>query len=220
MNKIKFLYDVVKTMKGKDIFNGVATAEVQKDQVKIFYVKNEFEKNLLTYETKATITTDLDYEGKQVKHQSTTKFTNHCPGQGLHHRLRHMHHTGRKCGGIKEKLTKLAFVLNLLNNTQFNEQEDKTTLITLEMSEIPEDIKALIQEKMSHADSCHNHDQHCFMKEFCSIEKGNLSFAVSVNKDYELEKLVIAFDGTQNNEEHVLNIVTELQLLSCKIQKN
>jgi hypothetical protein len=212
MNKIKFLYDVVKIMKGKDLFKGVASAQVQKDQETIFYVKNEFQKNLLTCETKANITTEVDYEGKRVKHQSTTEFTNICSGHGMHHRLRHMRHADSKCGGIKEKLTKLAFLLSLLNNVQFNEQEDKTTLITLEVTEIPEDIKALIHEKMSPANSCHTDDRHCFMKEFCSIEKGDLSIAISINKDYEMEKIVVAFDGAQNNE-HVLNIIGELQLI-------
>ena len=207
------MYDVVRTMKGKDLFNGVATAEVQKDQVKIFYVKNEFQKNLLTMQTKANITTEVDYEGQQVKHQSNTEFTNICPGHGMHHKLRHMHHAGNKCGGLREKLTKIAFALNLLNNVQFNEQEDKTTLITLEVTEIPDDIKALIQEKMNHGDSSHNHDPHCFKKEFCSIEKGTLSFAMSVNKDYEMQKIVIVFDGIQHNEQHALNIIAELQLI-------
>lgn len=216
MNKIKLLYDVVKTLKGTDIFNGVATAEVQKDQVKIFYVKNEFQKNLLTMQTKANITTEIDYEGKQVKHQSTTEFTNHCPGHGHHKLFEHMHHAGGKCGGVKAILTKLAFVFNILNSIQTEEHEDKTILITLDLTEIPEDIKTLIREKMSQADSGHKHETHCFIKEFCSMEKGNFSFAMSVNQYYEIEKIVITFDGIQNyeqNEQHVLNIKAELQLI-------
>ena len=213
MNKLKFMYDVVNKMKGKDIFNGVATAEVQKDQVKIFTVKNEFQKDLTNNQAKATITTEIDYEGQQVKHQSTTEFTNIFPGHGMRHKLRHMHQAGDRCGGIKEKLTKLAFALNLLNKVQFNEQEDKTTLITLELSEIPDDIKALIQEKMNRGASCHNHDPRCFTKEFCAIEKGTLSIAISVNKEYEMEQIVIAFDGTQHNEQHTLSLLAKLQLI-------
>lgn len=213
MNKIKFLYDVVNALKGKDIFNGVATLEVKKDQLKIFYVKNEFQKNVLTYETKANITTEIDYEGRQVKHQSTTHFTNYCPDHSIHAKLKHMHHANGKRGGIKENLAKLAFMLNLLYNIELYEQEDETTLITLEIAEIPEDIKTLIQKKMNHANSCHNHDCHSFIKEFCSIEKGNLSFAMSVNKDYQMDKIVITFDGMQGSNQHVLNIIGELQLL-------
>jgi hypothetical protein len=214
MNKIKIFYDVIKTLKDTDIFNGVATAEVQKDQVKIFYVKNEFQKNLLTLQTKANITTEVDYEGKQVKHQSTTEFTNHCPRQGHHKLFEQMHHAGGECGGVKAKLTKLAFVFNLLNSIQVEEQKDKANLITLELTELPEDIKILIQEKIS-PDSGQKHGHHCFMKELCSLEKGIFSFAMSVNQHYEIEKIVITFDGIQNNEQndqHVLNIKAELQL--------
>ncbi|MEG6584882.1 hypothetical protein [Dendrosporobacter sp. 1207_IL3150] len=216
MNKLKFLYDVVKTLRDKDVINGVATVEVQKDQAKILYVKNEFQKNLVTMETKANIISEVDYEGKKVKHQSTTEFTNHCPGNGMHHKLfRHMHHAGGRCGGIKAKLTKLSFVLGLLDNMKAEEQADKTTLVTLEMTELPEDIKTLIQERMIHAESHHNQRHCCFMKECSCIEKGKFTFAMTVNIDHEIEKIVVTFDGVQQNEDdeqHILDIVVELQL--------
>jgi len=217
MNKLKLMYDVVKTLRDQNTIDGVATVEVQKDQGKIFYVKNQFQKNLVTMQTTATITSEVDYEGKKVKHQSTTEFTNQCPGNGMHHKFfKHMHHAGDKCGGIKAKLTKLTFVLGLLNSMKVEEQVDKANLITLDITSLPEDIKTLIQEKMSHAESVHNQDHRCcFMKEFCCIENGKFSFAMSVNKDNEIEKIVITFDGVQHNgenEQHVLEIVAGLQL--------
>lgn len=213
MNKIKLLYDVVKTLRGKDALRGVATVQVQKDQVQIFYVKNEFEKNLLTGKAKANIITEVDYEGKQVKHQSTTEFTNCCQGDKHHKLFKHMH--SGCCGGLKQKLTKIAFALQLLNSLKAEEQNDKTALVTLEITELPDDIKALLKEKMSSADCCHNHGSACFMKEFCSIEKGNFSLVMSVNKDNEIEKIVITFEGIQNNEQneqHTLSINAELML--------
>lgn len=219
MNKLKFLYDVVQTLRDKEVINGVATVEVKKDQTKVFYVKNEFQKNLVTMQTKASVTSEVNYEGKQVKHQSTTEFTKHCPGNGMHgmrHGLfRHMNHAGGRCGSIKDKLTKLSFVLGLLNSIKVEEQEDKTILVTLEIAELPEDIKTLLQERMSHAESDHSRGHCCFMREFCCIEKGKFSFAMTVNKNYDIEKIVIAFDGAQRNEEseqHLLDIVAELQL--------
>ncbi|MBP2654703.1 MAG: hypothetical protein H6Q73_2272 [Firmicutes bacterium] len=215
MNKIKFLYDVVKTLRDKEIINGVATVEVQKDQAKVFYLKNQFQKNLVTMQTTANITSEVDYEGRKVKHQSTTECTNVCSGNGMHHRLfKHIHHAGGKCGGIKVKLTKLAFVLGLLSDIKVEEQADKSVLVSLEMTELPEDIKTLIQEKMSHAEAYHNQEQCCCMKEFCCIEQGKFSFAMTANKNYEIEKIVITFDGVQNNEaneRHVLDIVAEVQ---------
>ncbi|MCC5466359.1 hypothetical protein [Pelosinus baikalensis] len=219
MNKLKFLYDVVQKLRDKEVINGVATVEVNKDQAKVFYVKNEFQKNFVTMQTKASITSEVNYEGKQVKHQSTTEFTKHCPGNemhGMHHRLfRHMNHAGGRCGSIKDKLTKLSFVLGLLNSIKVEEQEDKTILVTLEVAELPEDIKTLLQERMSHAESDHSRGHCCFMSEFCSIEKGRFSFAMTVSKNYDIEKIVIAFDGARRNEEneqHLLDIVAELQL--------
>ena len=216
MNKLKLMYDVIKTLRDQDAINGVAKMEVQKDQTKIFHVENQFQKNLVTMQTTAKITSEVDYEGKKVKHQSTTEFTNQCPGNGMRHRIfKHMHHAGDKCGGIKAKLTKLTFVLGLLNKMKAEEQEDKTILLTLEITSLPEEIKALIQERMSHAESAHNQDRCCFMKELCCIEDGKFSFTMSVNKDYEIGKIVMTFDGVQHNEEneqHALEIIAELQL--------
>lgn len=213
MNKLKLLYDVVKTLRDKEIINGVATAEVKKDHGKIFYVKNEFEKNLVTMENTATITSEIDYEGKKVKHQSTTEFTNCCQGGGGRHKFfKHKEHGGR-CGGIKGKLTKLAFVLGILNDIKAEEQQDKSILVSLELTELPADLKTAIQEKMQHAD--HDHGPCCFKKELCCIKTGKFSFAMTVTKDYEIEKIVITFDGLQENteqEQHVLDIVAELQL--------
>jgi hypothetical protein len=122
---------------------------------------------------------------------------------------------GGRCGGIKAKLNKLAFALNLLQRIEVAEQANKTTLITLELPELPEEIKTLIQEKMKRTGSDHQHGHCCFAKELCSLEKGNFSSAMTVNKDYQIEKITITFDGVQNQESqsHVLNIVGELQLI-------
>ena len=209
MNKIKFLYDVVKTIRAKEILQGVATVEVQKDQGQIFYVKNEFQKNLVTMQTKASIHTEINYEGMEVKHQSTTEFTKNCGG---HKGFRSFYHRGGCCTGIKAKLNKIAFALRLLNDIQVAEQENKTTLITLELPEIPEEIKAVLKERMTQADS---HGRCCFAKELFSLESGKCSAAMTVNQDYEVEKIVITFDGMQNNEaneEHALNVIGELEL--------
>lgn len=216
MNKIKFLYDVVKTMRAKEALQGVGTIKVQKDQGQIFYVKNEFQKNLATMQTKASIHTEINYEGKEVKHQSTTEFINHCGHHGMGHKGHPpLHHLGGRCCGLKAKLSKIAFALRLLNDTQVAEQENQTTLVTLELPEIPEEIKALLQAKMQQADTGHGHSHCCFGKELFAIESGKFSSAMTVNKDYEVEKIVITFDGIQNNgdnETHELSIIGELKL--------
>jgi hypothetical protein len=211
MNKIKLLYDVVKTMRDKEVFNGIVKAEVQKDQVKIFSLQNEFEKNMLNGQTKAKISTELDYDGKKVKHESDTEFTMQGSCEHGHHEfMRHMHHHhAAKCGGIKGKLAKLSFALSILNSIKVEELENKTSDISLNISDIPEEMKELILEKMSH----HQHGEHGFMKEFCPMEKPNLMVNMFINKNYEVEKIVVNLDGAQKdaqNEQHELKATAEL----------
>ncbi len=128
MNKIKLMYDVVKKLKEKDVFKGTLAAEVKKDQVKVFSLVKEFEKDTAQGQVKVKITTQWDYEGKQGKHESSTEFNiqGHCAG--IHHGfMKHRHHKlhGMKNCGIEGKLSKIAFVLSVLNNMKTEEQADK-----------------------------------------------------------------------------------------------
>lgn len=205
MNKIKLLYDVVKTMRNKENITGVLNVEVQKDQAKVFSLQNDFEKNMLTKQTKAKISTELDLEGKKVKHESNTEFSMQgCCGHGHHGFMKHMHHHhAHKCGGVKGKLSKLAFVLGLLNSLQTEVQENNTTVISLNINELPEDMKALIREKMIHAKECHHQGQHDFMKEFCTMENPDFVLKVIVNGNYEIEKIGIVIVGNLEDEQNI-----------------
>jgi hypothetical protein len=201
MNKIKLLYDVVTTLKDKETLTGVIKAAICKEQVTLFSLQNEFAKNLLTGQTKAKISTGLDYEGKKVQHESTTEFT--MPGH-CHHRhhefFKHIHHHAGQCGGIKGKLSKLAFALSILNSLQVEEQEQGTIVVSLNMNEVPEDMKEMLREKMSHARAHHEH--HGFMKEFCTMEACDFTFTMLVNKKHEIEKIAVTLAGTQRDEQH------------------
>ncbi len=218
MNKIKVLYDVVKAMKGKEAFSGTLTVQVHKDETPLLLLRNEFEKNLLTGHTKAKINTELDYEGKVAKHESNTEFTIPHSGENHHHRhhefIRHLHpaHAAVR-GGLKGKLSKLAFALSILTALQTEEQEGKT-IISLNAKDLPEDTKTLLREKVSRADACQRHG-HGFLKEFVAIEHFDFAANMFINKLFEVEKVVITFVGTQKDEQNVphdLTIRAELSL--------
>jgi galactokinase/mevalonate kinase-like predicted kinase len=214
MNKIKLLYDVVRTMRNKEALHGVLTAEAQKDKVSIFTIRNEFDKNLQTGRTKAKISTELDYEGKMVKHESNTEFTLPCSGEGKHCEfMKHMHGDySAGCGGVKGILAKLAFALAILNALQAEEQESKSVVMTLNADDLAEDTKELLCEKMSRASSC-GHGGHGFIKEFCSVDKLDFLLKMFINKKSEVEKILITFGGSNSdgqNEKHDLKAKAEL----------
>lgn len=126
MNKIKVLYDVFKTMKEKEVFKGSVKLEATKGDVKVLSFSNEFETDTKSGETKANISVDLDAEGKKVKHDSNSEFNiKECPHHGFH---RGMHNHGMNMhghGGIKGGLSKVTFILNLLNNVQVEEKDER-----------------------------------------------------------------------------------------------
>ncbi|HWR45145.1 hypothetical protein [Sporomusa sp.] len=213
MNKLKLMYDVVKTLRSKEVIAGVFTADVQKDQAKIFSLQNEFEKNLITCQVKAKINTELDYDGKLLKHESNSEFTlPHFCGHS-HHQGRPLHHHGHafRHGGIKGKLTRLSLALSILNAVQAAEQENKTIVLSLNANDLPEDMKVLLREKISHADAHHPH--HGLMKEFCTVDQLNFVVNVFINKNYEIEKVVATLGGSrsdEHHEQHDLNARVEL----------
>lgn len=219
MNKIKVLYDVVKAMRNKETFSGTLTVQVHKDEAQLFSLRNEFEKNLLTGQTKAKINTELDYDGKTAKHESNTEFTMPRPGACRHHGhhefIRHLHHShAAGCEGLKGKLSRIACALSLLTALQTEEQEDKTILLSLTAADLPEDSKALLREKMARAGACHQHG-HGFFKEFCALDDLDFVVSVFINTSYEVEKTVITIVGTQKdgqNAPHDLAVRAELSL--------
>jgi hypothetical protein len=213
MNKIKFLYDVVKTMKTKEILNGVLKAEVEKDQVKIFSIQNEFEKNLSTGQIKSKVNAEVDYEGR-------TGAQEYCDGFGINkeqpdfqRHIPHFHGRGRE--GLKEKFAKWAFALGILDAVKIEEQQDKTMVISLNVNDIPTDMKLLFHEKMSQAKG-HHHFDHPLMHEVCAVDELDLVLNLHINKNYEVENILLTAGGNQSDrqsQQHDLKARAELCFL-------
>lgn len=206
MNKIKVLYDVFKTMKDKEIFKGDIKLEAAKDDKKIFSFFNEFEVNTKSGETKAKLKIDLDTDGKKLKHESNSEFNiKDCP----HHKHKkgiHMHYHGKRGNcGIKAGFSKITLLLNVLNNVQIEEIEEKY-IISLELKEILKEIKDIhkgiddekILEYHKHMNDEMNKDfckHHEFIKEILCSEESNPLLKMCVNKNNEIEKIEISADG-------------------------
>lgn len=233
MNKIKLLYDVIMTMKDKDSCSGNLKAVGKKDQVNIFNMENEFEKNMAGGRTKAKVSMEMDCAGKKVKHESSTEFDGlDCHGDGRHGFMKHMflrhghgHYPGHghigDCGdiqrfGIKAKLARLAFFLDILNSLKVEEKEDQSTVLSLSFDEISEEMKKIIHERMLHKEIQHEHGQERVCKEFSGMEALTGGFNVFINKNKEVEKIIVTLAGTSKddlNEPHQMNLQAELSLV-------
>ena len=192
MNKIKVLYDVFKTMKDKEAFNGDVTIEAIVNEKKVFFLSNQFSTNNETGTTKTKISTEVDYEDNKFKHESTTEFN-----MKDHH---HHNHGMLKHGNLKDKLSHVTFMLGVLNKIKVEEDGDKT-LLSLDLKEIIDEVKELhpklddkICEKMKEDKSHH----HVFIKEFIEMEATDASLKVSINKTNEVEQVEIIANGNKN----------------------
>ena len=222
MNKIKVLYDVFKTMKDKEIFKGNLKVEAAKGELKILSFSNEFETNTKSGETKAKLNVNSDVEGKKVKHESNSEFNiKNCPHHKFHKGM-HMHHHGHGCGhgGIKSGLSKITLVLNLLNNIQVEEKEEKY-IISLDLKEVLKEMKDLhkdfhkgideekileYQKQMHDGMNKDFHKHHKFIKEILCCEQSDALLKIYANKNNEIEKVEISAKG-ENTINGTLDLV-------------
>jgi hypothetical protein len=236
MNKIKVLYDVVTTMRKKENIKGTLIVNAKKDEVNVFELSNAFEKSNVNGRMKAKVNAEVNCAGKSFKHESSTDFD----GEGFHGHhnfMKHMHgqmpmhhhgsnHPDRKFGGPKEGLNKLAFVLGLLNTLKFEEKEDKSGVLTLNLRDVPEDIKNMVHEKIKQGKFHGEHEEqrfegnnefkghHAFMKELHDIISPEIEINIWVSKNSEVEKVLITANGKSQGEEeaHDMSVKAELNL--------
>lgn len=200
MNKIKLLYDVAKIISVKEALTGTLTVEVSKNDTPLFSLRSEFEKNLLTGQTKAKFNTELDYKDTTAKHESNTEFS---VSSSSEYKRSH----ASRCSGMREKLTRLAFALSILNALKVEEQKDKAFVVSLNAADLTEDTKALLREKMSRAEACHHHAPG-FLKEFYTADDLDFIADMNINANYEIEKILIVFVVSQNNAPNAPHDVT------------
>lgn len=215
MNKIKVLHDVFKTMKEKEVFKGNIKLEATKGDVKVLSFSNEFETNTKSGETKANINVDLDGEGKKVKHESNSEFNiKDCPHHGFYRGM-HMHHHGMNMegmgghGGIKGGLSKVTFILNLLNNVEVEEKDEKS-IISLELKEVFKEIKDMHKEchkgmdeekimenirQMKEGNDRGFHKHHEFIKKLLCSKDSDAILKIYANKNNEVEKIELSSKG-------------------------
>ena len=231
MNKIQLMLDVVKTMKEKESFQGTLKAVGTKDQVKVFGVDNEFARNTVTGATKVKINTEFDDNGNYVKHESNTEFNLKDFHPQMHpgfHRQMQMRcqaggpgafpfhgHPGMHGGGLKGGLSRIGFLLHVLNNIKLEEKPDQSYVLSLSLNELPEDIKQMMHERMNQEEFRQHfeHGAHRFIKDLHSVENPALMVKVDISKKYEVEKIGLEFSGQrkdENNAEQVLNAKAEL----------
>jgi hypothetical protein len=220
MNKIKAIYDVVKTMKEKKEREGVLQVKVEKDGQQVLKFSNEFHHSG-DGNTKCHLQSEWNCDGNEGKHESTTEFKRDhehgCPfHRGFNHG-RHHEHLGHVHGhGFKSKADILLCFLKLLNDLKAEEQGEKI-LFSLELDE----AIAKMKEKMhGHCENApfhgkgpgHHHPQKGkLMKELMLMENPHILVNIVANKNKEVEQVTITIQGSYEKDGvHETNATVEV----------
>lgn len=196
MNKIKVLYDVVKTMKKKDMINGIINMEVVKGDTKVVSFINEFTRNTQSGEVKAKICKEINIDGNKVKQETNTEFNI----KDSHHHNKFHHGMPMHGHGHGNKFSKALFMLNALNNLKAEEKEDKVFL-SLDLKEVLKEGKELRAEFTKENQGCEgnkrfDHHEHSeLIKQLFSTEYKDAVLNIMVNKNNEIEKIELSANG-------------------------
>jgi hypothetical protein len=226
MNKIKAIYDVVKTMKEKTEREGVLQIHVEKDGQQVLRFSSEFQRSG-DGNTKCHLQSEWNCDGNEGKHESTTEFKrDHEHGCPFHKGFRHGRHHGHfghghgHGPGFKSKADILLCFLKMLNELKVEEQGEKI-LFSLELDEAAAKMKEKMKERKQgngeygpfHGEyPGHHHPlKGKLMKELMLMEKPQISVSIAANKNKEVEKVTITIQGSYQNEGlHETNATVEI----------
>ena len=88
-------------------------------------------------------------------------------------------------------------------------------MLALDINEIPGELKKNIHEKLLQHKMGHERGRECMFKEFSGMEVLNGGVNIFINKNKEVEKIVLAVAGSQkddSNQPHQLDLQAELRL--------
>lgn len=207
MNKIKLLYDVARTMKNREKLGGILQLSVQKDEEEIFTLRNEFAKNN-TGKAKTTVSAELNLDGSHVTRESTTEFD--LPGccghgPGMMRSLFHKHHS-EHCCGVRSFFGRLSFALGLLNSIAAEEKENGAARLSVNLDELPEEMRASLLDKMQHKAAHCSH--HGLLTTCRQLEALHGQVNVEVDKDRKIDKITLELDGVVRSVESELHALT------------
>ncbi|MDP4083281.1 MAG: hypothetical protein Q8934_01550 [Bacillota bacterium] len=210
MNKIKAIYDVVKSMRDKKEREGIVQVKVEEDGQQLLKFSNEFQ-HLVDGHVKCKIQSEWNYEGKEGKHESTTEFKRNGEGRcPFHKRFKHGENGGHG-PGFKSKADTILFFLRLLNELKVEEQGENLQF-SLVLDDEVKKLKEKMQGKFEKNHSFHHHPlKGLLMEKVLLMEKPQICVNVVANKNKEVEKVTVSLQGTfEKDGQHELNAAFEV----------
>lgn len=194
MNKVKVLYDLFRTVKGKETFKGELKLSAEKDGNSVLDVTKHFHFDLSKGNGKVKLAAEIDCCGNKLKHDSSTEFSlkNCCGNQDILKKICESH-KDKHCCGIKGHINKITFFLSLLNKIDLVEKEDAAEL-TLDLKDLCKEacLEGCCDGKIDCSCGC-----DC-CKEFLNCDYDSAVLRVIVNKNNEIEKIEV--DAKSSNK--------------------
>lgn len=213
MNKIKAIYDVVKTMRDKKEREGIVQVNIEQDGQQLLKFKNEFQ-HLEDGKTSCHLQSEWNCDGKEGRHESTTEFMRNGEGGCPFRRgFKHGGHVHGHGPGFKNKADAILFFLRVLNELKAEEQGENI-LFSLVLDDEVKKIKEKMQVKLEHHHKFHGQGhplKGILMEKVMLMEKPQIRLNVISSKTIGVEKVIVSIRGTfEKDGTHELKAIAEV----------
>lgn len=156
MNKLTAMYTMFKKVQEKESMNALITAEAKLDETILATMTTEIHKSADRREKKTEI--KFGQETVKFEHSGAADADGKCCGPHgfMHKHHGHGHGHGKGCCGAHSKLDKAMFMLKMLDKTDYVENSDGTSTLSLNVTF--DDLPQKVQEHMKqHCCKMHEH---------------------------------------------------------------
>lgn len=214
MNKIKVIYDAARKIRNSEVLKGALKVEALRDQDRLLDHSCSFEKNSRDFRIKGKTIVDADCDGKKIKLENIIDLQKE--GCREHHHFCH----GAHAACIKGGPGRITTILGILSSIRLEEKEDGSAVLSLDSSDMPEDLKSDLCDMMK---QCHEHhkpeegceEHHMCLKELHDLDTADLSLKVFINGNRQLEKITVDLKGEKKGTDaarHQMKLAAELCL--------
>ncbi|MEY8001493.1 hypothetical protein AB8U03_15030 [Clostridium sp. Mt-5] len=188
MNKIKFIYDLIGSVKQKEDIKGSFNMSGIKGGNKVFEVNNNFEKENTKEKLKSSFNQEILFDGKKLRRNFCTELEGFSQDEKkLHHSFMSHIHNGFHIHEHNEfhihelnhenKLNKIKLLFGMLNDMEIEKDQENGYTLSLISDKVSEDVKKLLLEIINNhakedSNCIHNnpiHHQHHNLHENCNF---------------------------------------------------
>ncbi|MHC6180852.1 hypothetical protein ACYUJ6_13510 [Clostridium sp. JNZ X4-2] len=239
MNKIKFIYDLIGSVKQQEDIKGSFNMSGIKAGNKVFEVNNNFKKENTEEKLKSSFNQEILFDGKKLRRNFCTELEGFSQDEKkLHHSFMSHIHNGFHIHehnefhihelNHKNKLNKIKLLFGMLNDMEIEKDQENGYTLSLISDKASEDVKKLLFEIINdhmkeHNECAHNNQNNYEFDKFhksCNSEKSHNEFHDFMKELHESKSFKFYIKMSVNENYEVKKSIVKIESLQSQMELN